>query len=116
MAPDPRKEVRQWILAILKAVGGPAFHKYVGNYAGRAFLLRAARVHALVAAERARARKCPDLTGEAAAARLPLEDPATGQPLRATGGKAGAVTLQPSAATGGVLGKYHKLSYVLTCK
>lgn len=116
-SPTPRKAVRQWILAILKAVGAPAFHKYVGNYAARAFLLRAARLHALAALERTRGGKCPDLVKEDASRGLPLNDPATGKPLRVKKGKRGVFTLQPPAAPpDGVLGKYHDLSYVLTCK
>jgi hypothetical protein len=111
-SPDPRKEVRQWILAILKAVGAPAFHKYVGTYAARSFLLRAARVHAATASQRAKTGKCPDLTARAQA----VDDVAMGRPMRVTRGSKGVLTLQPPAEAGGVLGKYYDLSYALTCK
>ena len=117
LAPAPRKEIRQWILAILKAVGAPAFNKYVGNYATRALALRAARIQALASLQKAKTGKCPDLTNAAAAQKLPLRDPGTGQPLRVEKGKKGTVLLRPSAAPADrVLGKYYTLSYTVRCR
>ena len=118
LGPDPRKEVRQWIVGILKAVGAPAFNKYVGNYATRALLLRAARIHALAAAQKAKTGKCPDLTSEAASDALPLRDPGTGKPLRVEAGKKkGTFVLRPADAPADkVLGKYYGLSYELKCR
>ena len=116
-AADPRKEVRQWIIGILKAVGAPAFNKYVGNYATRALLLRAARIHTLAALQRAKTGKCPDLTSEASSDTLPLRDPGTGKPLRVEKGKKGVYLLRPSDAPADrALGKYYDKSYELSCR
>ena len=69
------------------------------------------------ALQQAKTGKCPDLTSDAAADRLPLRDPGTGKPLRVEKGKKGTYLLRPSAAPAAmVLGKYYPLSYTVKCR
>lgn len=111
----PTQVIRGWILDVLRAVGAPPYHKYMGRHAGRSFFLRATRVHALVAAQRARSGRCPDLTADGAATSFPLEDPATGRELHLKKTPNGVQLQPPAAAAGRPLGHYYRLKYVVQC-
>lgn len=98
MASDqPDKEIRAWILDIIKSIATPAFNKYVIRFSHRAFRISALRGHAAL---RARLDGNTEIGEELTKPewRDYLTDPATGGTMRFLSTETGKVTLQPAVA------------------
>lgn len=114
---EPTKQLRDWILEILRAVASPAFIKYVGRFATRSFQIRGLQLHALALKHLAASGKCPtaeELTGTEW--KLYNRDPASNLPLKISSPDKGKYLIQPPKAfPKDAAGQYDESRYEFSC-